>query len=274
MSAPLPEDLRRRAAALASAVAAAGRVVAFTGAGISTESGIPDFRGPRGVWKTLRPIELSEFLADPAARREYWRRKLAGYPAMRDAEPNAGHLALARLYEAGYLAAVITQNIDGLQQKAGVPDKDIIELHGSNAYVHCLACRRRYEWEEILPRFRAGETEPRCGACGGWLKPATISFGQALPEAELQRAYREAERAALMLVVGSSLQVYPAAALPEVTARAGGAVVIVNAEPTGLDDLACDILRGPAGAILGAVVEQLPGRPEAGRSEAGRPEPG
>jgi NAD-dependent deacetylase len=258
VSARLPEDLRRRAAALGERIAAASYVVAFTGAGISTESGIPDFRGPRGVWKTMRPIELSEFLKDPAARREYWRRKVEGLPAMRSAAPNAGHLALARLHKAGRLQTVITQNIDGLQQKAGVPDQDIIELHGSNAYVHCLSCGRRYEWEEILPRYEGGEHEPRCGGCGGWLKPATISFGQALPAAALERAGREAERAGLMLVVGSSLQVYPAAALPEMTFRAGGEVAIVNAEPTGLDRLARTLLRGPAGEILTALCTDLP----------------
>jgi NAD-dependent deacetylase len=261
VSASLTGDLRRRAAALGKRIAAASSAAAFTGAGISTESGIPDFRGPRGVWKTLRPIELTEFLADPAARREYWRRKVEGLPAMRDAAPNAGHLALARLYEAGCLRTVITQNIDGLQQKAGVPDKDIIELHGSNAYVHCLSCSRRYEWEEILPRYEAGDHEPRCGDCGGWLKPATISFGQAMPREELRRAGREAERAGLMLVVGSSLQVYPAAALPEMTVRAGGELVIVNAEPTGLDHLAREILRGPAGEILTAVCAGLQEKP-------------
>jgi NAD-dependent deacetylase len=254
----LSAQLRGRAAALAEQIAAASSVTAFTGAGISTESGIPDFRGPRGVWKKMRPIELSEFLADAGARREYWRRKVEGYPAMRDAEPNAGHRALARLFDAGYLQTVITQNIDGLQQKAGIPDEHVIELHGSNAYVHCLSCRRRYAWEEILPRYREGDHEPRCDSCGGWLKPATISFGQAMPEAEMQRAWREAERAALMLVVGSSLLVYPAAALPEITSREGGQVYIVNAEPTGLDGLARDILRGPAGQILTAVCESLP----------------
>ncbi len=261
MNAPLSAALRRQAAALARSIAAAGGgVVAFTGAGISTESGIPDFRGPQGIWKKMRPIELSEFLADPAARREYWRRKVDGYPQMRDAEPNAGHRALTRLFASGYLEAVITQNIDGLQQKAGIPEDHLIELHGSNAYIHCLSCRRRYGWEEVLPRWERGEREPRCDGCGGWLKPATISFGQAMPEKEMQRASREAERAALMLVVGSSLQVYPAAALPEITSRAGGQVVIVNAEPTGLDGLALDILRGPAGDILTAVCGQLPAR--------------
>jgi NAD-dependent deacetylase len=244
--------------------------VAFTGAGISTESGIPDFRGPQGIWKKMRPIELSEFLASPAARREYWRRKIEGYPQMRDAEPNAGHRALARLCELGKLQVVITQNIDGLHQKAGVPEDRVVELHGSNAYVACLDCRRRYEWDEVLPFFEEHPAPecPRCAACGGWLKPATVSFGQAMPQTETRRAFAEAARADVLLAVGSSLQVYPAAAVPAEARRAGALVAIVNQEPTGQDHIADIFLRGPAGSILTELAAQA-AAPRAGAEETG-----
>ena len=252
-------QLEAQIAALASRIRRSRHTVAFTGAGISTESGIPDFRGPQGIWKRMRPIELSEFLADPASRREYWRRKIESYPQMRDAAPNAGHLALARLFEAGRLRTVITQNIDGLHQKAGLPDDRVIELHGSNAYIACLDCRRRYEWEEVLPFFdRQPAPEcPRCTACGGWLKPATVSFGQAMPEAETGRAFAEAARAEVLLAVGSSLQVYPAAAVPSEARRAGGLVAIINSEPTGQDHVADLLLRGSAGLLLTALADRV-----------------
>ncbi len=231
---------------------------AFTGAGISTESGIPDFRGPQGVWKTMRPIEFQEFLLDPNARREYWRRKIANYTQFRDAEPNEGHRALARLYNRGFLKTVITQNIDGLHQKAGVPEEHVIELHGTNAAIACLGCGRRYSWEEVLPFFdEPGQTEsPRC-TCGGWLKAATISFGQAMPVKETQKAFAEAGIMDVLLVVGSSLQVYPAAGLPAETIRNGGTVAIINAEPTVRDSLARYVLTGQAGEILSALAAKL-----------------
>ena len=253
------EQLEATIAELTARIRESRYTVAFTGAGISTESGIPDFRGPGGIWKKMRPIELSEFLADPDARREYWRRKIEGYPGMRDAQPNAGHRALARLYELGKLQTVITQNIDGLHQRAGLPEERVVELHGSNASVACLDCGRRVEWEEVLPFFDAHPSPecPRCPECGGWLKPATISFGQAMPAAETRRAFAEAERAEVLLAVGSSLQVYPAAAVPAATRRAGGLVAIVNNEPTVQDDLAEILIHGAAGPILTELAEQV-----------------
>ncbi len=235
-------------------VRAARHRVAFTGAGISTESGIPDFRGPQGIWKRYRPIEYQEFLRDPEARREYWRRKVESYPALRDARPNAGHLALARLHAGGLLQAVITQNIDGLHQKAGVPAERVIEIHGSEAFIVCVACGKRHEWSAVLERFD-GDC-PRCDSCRGWLKPATISFGQPMPAEETRRAFAEAAGADLLLVVGSSLQVYPAASIPAETHRAGGEVVIVNNEPTAQDGLARLLLRGRAGEILQALADR------------------
>ena len=257
----LDAELQEKIEELAALVRSSRWVVAFSGAGISTESGIPDFRGPQGIWTKMRPIELTEFLADPSARREYWRRKIEGYPQMRDAEPNEGHRALARLYDSGYLKTMITQNIDGLHQKAGIPNERVIELHGSNAYISCLQCRKRFEWEEVLPFFDknpAPSTEcPRCDDCGGWLKPATISFGQAMPEEETRRAFNEAEKADLLIAVGTSLQVYPAAGVPGETRRHGGDVAIINNQPTALDHEADLIVRGASGEILSALADRL-----------------
>jgi NAD-dependent deacetylase len=258
---------------LAAAVSSSRYVVAFSGAGISTESGIPDFRGPQGIWTKMRPIELQEFLRDPAARREYWRRKIESWPRMRDAEPNAGHRALARLYEAGYLQTMVTQNIDGLHQKAGIPEDRVIELHGSNAHIACLQCRRRFEWVEVLPFFEGNPPPstdcPRCEDCGGWLKPATISFGQAMPEEETRRAFSEAGRADLLIAVGTSLQVFPAAGIPGETRRHGGKVAIINNQPTALDHEADIIVRGASGEILSALADGLSGsdKIEEGRND-------
>ncbi len=237
----------------------ARHLVAFTGAGISTESGIPDFRGPHGIWKRYRPIEYQEFLRSPEARREYWRRKVESYPLLRDARPNAGHLALARMHAAGLLQCVITQNIDGLHQKAGLPPERVIEIHGSEAYVVCVACGKRHEWSAVLERFD-GDC-PRCDGCRGWLKPATISFGQPMPQEETRRAFAEAAAADLLLVVGSSLQVYPAASIPIETCRAGGRLAIINNEPTAQDEAAELVLRGQAGEILQGIADRI-GRPE------------
>jgi len=256
----LTGDMKGKIEALAGLIAESTYTGAFTGAGISTESGIPDFRGPQGTWTKIKPIEFSEFLNDPRARTEYWRRSIKGYPRLRDAQPNDGHRALARLHKAGYLKTVLTQNIDGLHQKAGIPDDDVIELHGTNGVIACLDCGRRYAWEEVLPFFQDPDwTEcPRCG-CGGWLKTATISFGQAMPEKETRAAFAQAGAMDVLLVVGSSLRVYPAAGVPGETARRGGAVAIINAEPTAQDSLAKVVLLGPAGEILGELASAVLG---------------
>ena len=253
--------LESRMEQLAAAVRESRHLVAFSGAGISTESGIPDFRGPKGVWTRMRPIELQEFLRDPAARREYWRRKIESWPQMRDADPNEGHEALARLFAAGYLKTMITQNIDGLHQKAGIPGEKVIELHGSNSYIVCLQCGRLVEWEAVLPFFREHPEPsvdcPRCAECGGWLKPATISFGQAMPEEQTRAAFREAGRADLLITVGTSLQVYPAAGIPAETLGHGGKLAIINDQQTGLDGEAHFLLRGSAGAILTEIASRV-----------------
>ena len=236
-------------------LAAARRGVVFTGAGISTESGIPDFRGPAGLWTKYRPIEFQDFLASEAARREYWQRKFDTHDAVVQAEPNRGHLAVAELVGRGTVSAVITQNIDGLHQASGIPAERVIELHGNTTYAHCLDCDREYELEPIRQAFLAGGTLPLCGACGGLVKTATISFGQAMPEAAMQRAHTETLGCDLFIAIGSSLTVMPAAGFPVLAKRSGANLVIVNRDPTGLDELADLTIHAEIGPTLDAAVD-------------------
>jgi NAD-dependent deacetylase len=241
------------AARLAELLLAAGQrgTVAFTGAGVSTESGIPDFRSPTGLWARYAPISYEEYLCDPAMRREAWRRGLHTYQAIAAAAPNPAHLALAEWWRLGLVAGVVTQNIDGLHQRSGLPDEAVAELHGNAHGVQCLACGALEERAAIHERVRAGDEDPACLACGGMLKPTTVSFGQPLPTEPLARAERLLRQARLCLVIGSSLVVYPAAALPELALEAGGRLAIVNATETHLDPLAAFVSRRPAGALLG-----------------------
>jgi len=232
----------------------AKRIVAFTGAGISTESGIPDFRSPGGIWTKYRPIEFQDFLASEEMRRESWRRKFATDATMRAATPNAGHRALARLVENGRMLAVITQNIDGLHQASGIPDEKVIELHGNSTYAACLDCRRRHELDWVRQIFDDNETLPKCMACGGILKTATISFGQSMPEDAMQRAHDVTRQADLMLTIGSSLVVYPAAGFPIMAKKLGATYVIVNREPTDQDAIADLVINAEIGATLSRAV--------------------
>ena len=235
-------------------IASAESIVAFTGAGISTESGIPDFRSPGGIWSKYRPIEFGEFLASAEARRESWRRKFASHETMRKATPNAGHRALARLVEQGRMIAVVTQNIDALHQASGVPDDKVIELHGNTTYAACLDCRRRHELEWVRGIFTDGERLPECTGCGGTIKTATISFGQAMPEAEMERARAVTLACDLFIVLGSSLVVYPAASFPMLAKRDGARLVIVNREPTEQDDMADLVINAEIGATMSRAV--------------------
>lgn len=246
--------MRPEAERLRDMLAASRRAVVFTGAGISTESGIPDFRSPGGIWDQYRPIEFREFMASEAAQREYWRRKFATHETVARAEPNQGHLAVAELVRRGTVSSVITQNIDGLHQASGVPAERVIELHGNTTYAHCLACGREHDLEPIRAAFLADETLPACGACGGVVKTATVSFGQAMPAAEMRRARDETLACDLFLAVGSSLVVYPAAGFPALAKESGAALVIVNRQPTGLDALADLVIGAEIGPILGTVV--------------------
>jgi NAD-dependent deacetylase len=234
----------------------AGRVTVLTGAGISTESGIPDFRGPQGIWTknpgAARMFDLDSYLADQELRRTAWRNRRE-HPAW-SAEPNAGHRALVSLEQAGRLQAIVTQNIDGLHQRAGSDPARVIEIHGTIFEVECLGCDRRTTMRENLDRVEAGESDPACLSCGGVQKAATISFGQPLRPDVLDAALRAARSCDLMLAVGSTLQVQPAAGLAEVAVRAGARLVIVNRDPTPYDGLADAILREPIGTVLPRLV--------------------
>ena len=237
-------------------IAAAERIVVLTGAGISTDSGIPDFRGPNGIWTKNPAAEkaatLQHYLADPELRRASWRNRLENRHDV--VEPNAGHHALVELERRGKLLALITQNVDGLHHKAGTDPNRLIEVHGHTREVVCLSCDERAPMERALARVEAGEDDPRCRSCGGILKAATISFGQALVEEDLARADAAARACDLLVAVGSTLGVYPIAAVVPLAKRHGARIVIVNGEPTEMDHLADAVLRGSISELLPALV--------------------
>lgn len=233
----------------------AGSAVAFTGAGISTESGIPDFRSPGGVWSKYQPVMYDDFLARAEARHEYWRQKCEAHRGFADAEPNAGHRVLARWEQIGLLAGVITQNIDGLHQDAG--SRTVLELHGTNRTVGCLDCSKRFEPGPLVEEFLATDTVPDCPECGGRLKHATVSFGQSLPPEVLQEAFDTSNRCGLFIALGSSLVVEPAASLPRAAKAAGARLVIINRDPTGQDQAADLVINAPIGETLKAIDECL-----------------
>jgi NAD-dependent deacetylase len=248
----MPTD--QQTAELVRTIDAARRAVVFTGAGISTESGIPDFRSPGGIWTRMAPIDFSDFLASEEARRETWRRRFAMQDTFREARPNRGHRAVAELVRRGKVGAVITQNIDGLHQASGVPDDRVVELHGNTTYAHCLDCRSRYELAPLRVAFERDGDPPICDDCGGFVKTATVSFGQAMPVEAMRRAEIETLAADLFIVAGSSLVVYPAAGFPELAKRNGASLVIINREPTGLDRIADLVVNRSIGETLGAAV--------------------
>lgn len=244
------------AATLARMIDAATRVMVFTGAGISTESGIPDFRSPGGVWSQMTPIYFQDFVASAEKRREAWTRVFNRSAGWTGASPNAGHAAIAKLVAAGKVGAVVTQNVDNLHQDSGVPSDQVIEIHGNATYARCLNCGKRYEIEKLKPRWEAGE-DLTCIFCKGMIKTATISFGQAMPEAEMARAAEEALLCDLCLVLGSSLVVYPAAGIPLEAKRNGAKLVIVNREATDQDPMADLVLHTEIGPLMSDVLEQL-----------------
>ncbi len=239
-------------AALARLIADAGRVVVFTGAGVSTESGVPDFRSPGGVWSQMKPIYFQDFVASEERRREAWTRAFTGVAKWVGARPNAGHHAIARLVASGKVAAVITQNVDNLHQDSGVPDHQVIELHGNASYATCLECGLRHELDDLKDSFlRVGEI-PRCRDCGGLVKTATISFGQPMPPGPMARAEAETLACDLFLVLGSSLVVFPAAGFPLIAKRNGAALAIVNREATDMDVHADLVLHDEIGPAMTA----------------------
>ncbi len=232
----------------------ADRIVLFTGAGISTESGIPDFRSPGGIWTKMAPIDFRDFMRSDEARRETWRRRFAMQEMFLKATPNRGHRACAELVRAGKATSVITQNIDGLHQDSGIPDAKVIELHGNTTYAHCLDCGQRYDIAALRVDFERDNIVPHC-ACGGWVKTATISFGQSMPVAEMRRAEQETLLADLFIVMGSSLVVYPAAGFPELAHRNGASLVIINREPTSMDRIAALVLHRSIGETMGVLAQ-------------------
>ena len=228
----------------------AREIVAFTGAGISTECGIPDFRSPGGLWTRYRPIDFQTFVSSEAARREGLSRFLKIRQEIGEVRPGRGHRAIAALVAKGKVGTVITQNIDDLHQASGVPAERIVELHGNGTYAHCLSCRTRHELDWVARELERVAGAPACTACGGIVKTATVSFGQPVPEEAMRRAEAAAAASDLFLAIGSSLQVYPAALLPLLAKRAGARLVIVNREPTDFDDEADLVVHDDIGHVL------------------------
>jgi NAD-dependent deacetylase len=248
MNAP---ELGAAMASLRDMVGAAQTVVPFTGAGISTECGIPDFRSPGGLWTKNRPIQFDEFLACQEARNESWRRRFAMGDEFGNAKPGRGHRALASLYRAGKVPGVVTQNIDNLHQVSGIAPEHVVELHGNTTYALCLDCAARYELDWVRRRMEgANGCAPDCPGCGGYIKTATISFGQAMPDAAMQRAQDLALSCDLFLAIGSSLVVWPAAGFPLMAKRNGARLVIINREPTEFDTIADLVVQADIGTVL------------------------
>ncbi|MFL5239591.1 MAG: SIR2 family NAD-dependent protein deacylase [Rhizomicrobium sp.] len=250
----IASDLRSGIEQLGDMIAEANTIVAFTGAGISTECGIPDFRSPGGLWTRNRPIPFDEFVASQAARDESWRRRFAMQETFAAAKPGRGHRALASLHRAGKVPAVITQNIDNLHQASGFAPDCVIELHGNTTYARCIGCGQAYQLDWVKRRFDEEGRAPDCTVCDQAVKTATISFGQAMPEAEMQRATELSQHCDLFIAIGSSLIVWPAAGFPVMAKNAGARLVIINREPTDQDDVADLVIRHDIGETLGPFV--------------------
>ena len=239
---------------LKTLIEASHDVVFFTGAGISTESGIPDFRSPGGIWTKMAPIQFQDFLNSEEMRREYWRRKFATDKTLRKAKPNEGHYAIEQLVSSGKASVVITQNIDNLHQESGLPEEKVIELHGNGTFASCITCGTRYELENIKKDFLGNDQLPICKFCGGVIKTATISFGQAMPLEPVRQANSAASHCDLFICIGSSLVVHPAAQIPLIAKENGATLVILNREATALDEYADLIINDEIGEILPAVI--------------------
>jgi len=228
----------------------AKNIVVFTGAGISTESGIPDFRGPQGVWKTNTPIYFQDFIGSEKVRKESWKRKFSGKDIVKKAKPNTGHFAVAEIINKHQSAYLITQNVDNLHQDAGVPEDKITEIHGNASYASCLDCETRYELRPIKKVFLENGAVPYCDSCGGIIKTATISFGQSMPEEGMQIAQRKTLGCDLFITIGTSLVVYPAAGFPKLAKEIGAKLVIINNEPTDLDPIADLVVHEQIGKVF------------------------
>ena len=235
---------------LSQYISEAKNIVIFTGAGISTESGIPDFRGPQGVWKTNTPIYFQDFIGSEEVRKDSWKRKFSGQDIIKKAKPNIGHLAVAEIINKHESAYLITQNVDNLHQDAGVPDDKITEIHGNAHYATCLDCGIRYELNSIKKAFLENETVPYCDSCGGIIKTATISFGQSMPEEGMQIAQRKTLGCDLFITIGTSLVVYPAAGFPKLAKEIGAKLIIINNEPTDFDSIADLVIHEQIGKVF------------------------
>jgi len=246
-------DIETGIARLRGLVDESDDILPFTGAGISTECGIPDFRSPGGLWSKYQPIPFDQFMASSAMRNESWRRRFAMETQFSTARPGRGHVALASLHRRGKIPAVVTQNIDNLHQASGFAADKVVELHGNTTYATCLDCARRYELAWVKERFEADGRAPDC-ACGGYVKTATVSFGQAMPEAAMRRAEALSASCDLFLAIGSSLVVWPAAGFPLLAKRSGARLVILNRDPTDFDDIADLVIRADIGQTLGPFV--------------------
>ena len=235
----------------------AQRIVVLTGAGISTESGIPDFRSPGSPWEKNPPTSYRDFLDKPEARQQYWQTRRNLSAQVKTAQPNAAHLALAKLERIGKISGILTQNFDGLHQDAGNNPEHIVELHGTSRFAGCTLCGKRSSMDDLQQRIDAGEVDPRCDECGGLLKAATILFGQRVPDAELTRAKQLTELCNLFLVIGSSLKVIPAATLPRLALNRNVPLIIINLQPTTLDPAADVVIHEKAGIVLPTIVEMM-----------------
>lgn len=251
----MDEDIRK----LAGIISEAKRIVGFTGAGISTESGISDYRSKGGLWNRFTPVYFDEFLRDEEKRRLYWRRKIKMWPSLRDARPNAGHNFFTSLHARGKLKGIITQNIDGLHEKSGVPRGLIVRIHGTNSEIICLGCGRILPAAEVMEGLAPESAPPHCEVCGSLLKPNTISFGQNLEPSELARADRLATECDLMLCLGSTLVVYPAAEFPARAKQLGARLAIVTLSETPLDGIADVVINRPIGEVVGELAKELDG---------------
>jgi NAD-dependent deacetylase len=247
-------DIRRGVERLGDLIAEARTIVPFTGAGISTECGIPDFRSPGGLWSRNRPISFDEFVASVDARSESWRRRFAMEQTFAAARPGRGHRALASLYKAGKIPAVVTQNIDNLHQASGFAEEHVIELHGNTTYARCIGCGQAYDLSWVKQRFDTSGSAPDCTLCYEPVKTATISFGQTMPEEAMRRATELAQQCDLFVAIGSSLVVWPAAGFPLLAKNSGARLVIINNEPTEQDEMADLVIRHDIGEALGPFV--------------------
>ena len=248
--------MNERIGLIARKIKEGGKNIFFTGAGISTESGIPDYRSQGGIWDKFRPVYFDEFMSSRDAREEYWRRWKELYLGIQQARPNVGHTSIARLDQLGLLQAVITQNVDGLHQLSGLADEKIIELHGNTRRIRCLKCRKITSTDDIQKRLATGDPAPEC-KCGGYLKPDTISFGQAMPAGEVNKAVSLSQTCDFFMVVGSTLLVQPAAHMPVYAKQNGAFLAIINLSETPCDDL-CDVLiRDKAGRVLQEIVKAV-----------------